>query len=104
MLPSAFVVLDRLPLTATGKIDRNRCLCREAKTSLSAEIRPLQTWNKNQKIWSKVLGVPTLHREDDFFVLGGHSLLATRSFPSCGNRSESSFRLQRYSRNRTVAP
>ena len=80
MLPSAFVVLDRLPLTANGKIDRNSLPLPRSEDIVERHEDPSASdvERKIKKIWSKVLGVPTPHREDDFFVLGGHSLLATQ--------------------------
>lgn len=80
MLPSAFVVLDRLPLTANGKIDRNSLPLPRSEDIVERHEDPSASdvEQKIKKIWSKVLGVPTPHREDDFFVLGGHSLLATQ--------------------------
>src|SRR5262249_44893660 len=80
MLPSAFVVLDRLPLTVNGKIDRNSLpLPRSEDIVDDRHVDPSASDVEKEikKIWSKVLGVPILHRGDDFFVLGGPSLLAT---------------------------
>ena len=80
MVPSAFVVLDRLPLTANGKIDRNALALPGMEEIVERHEDPpaSDVEQKIKKIWSKILGVPTPHREDDFFVLGGHSLLATQ--------------------------
>ena len=81
MLPSAIVVLDRLPLTANGKIDRNSLPLPRSEDIVDERHEDPSVSDVEQeikKIWSKVLGVPTPHRGDDFFVLGGHSLLATQ--------------------------
>ena len=81
MLPSAIVVLDRLPLTANGKIDRNSLPLPRSEDIVDERHEDPSVSDVEQeikKIWSKVLGVPTPHRRDDFFVLGGHSLLATQ--------------------------
>ena len=81
MIPSAFISLARLPLTATGKIDRR---------SLPAlgSVRPhldtsfvapaTVTEERLAGLWSDVLGVQQLGVCDNFFELGGHSLLAIR--------------------------
>jgi alpha-ketoglutarate-dependent taurine dioxygenase len=82
MIPSAIVPLERLPLTANGKIDRAALPSpdddpRHGEPSLSSTgLTPRE--ELIAAIWADVLGVTSVHRDDDFFVLGGHSLLATR--------------------------
>jgi acyl carrier protein len=77
MLPSAFVVLDELPLTANGKVDRRALpepdLRRpeETKTFVAPETELEQTI---AGIWGKVLEVETLGVHDSFFDLGGNSI------------------------------
>jgi amino acid adenylation domain-containing protein len=81
MVPAAFVTLAALPLTVTGKLDRQRLPApdpggdadgREFRPPHSAVERTLAT------IWSSVLNVPRVGLDDGFFDLGGHSLLATQ--------------------------
>ncbi|MZQ80588.1 amino acid adenylation domain-containing protein [Paenibacillus sp. 5J-6] len=80
MIPAAFVQLERLPLTTSGKIDR-KALPAPDKSSLStgvtyvAPVTPLQT--ELAGIWQDVLGVKQVGIHDNFFDLGGHSLKAT---------------------------
>ncbi|HEY2515808.1 MAG TPA: amino acid adenylation domain-containing protein, partial [Polyangiaceae bacterium] len=77
MVPSAFVSLERLPLTPSGKVDRNALPAPEYQAAAAAYV-PLETPNEElvAGIWSEVLGVPRVGAEDSFFELGGHSLLA----------------------------
>jgi len=81
MVPSEFVLCDTLPLTSSGKVDRNAL--------------PKPTWNRSQlevpfvaprtpveemvtAIWIEALGLERFGIKDNFFNLGGHSLLATK--------------------------
>jgi amino acid adenylation domain-containing protein len=78
MIPSAFVILESLPLTANGKVDR-RALKAPARTNDSnrfIEARN-QLEMKLVQIWSKILKIGKIGVQDNFFDLGGHSLLAT---------------------------
>ncbi|MFP5287740.1 MAG: condensation domain-containing protein, partial [Thermoanaerobaculia bacterium] len=80
MVPSAFVFLPALPLTAHGQVDR-RALSRiapaaEARTASAPPSTPVEV--AVAQIWSALLGVEGIGAEDDFFALGGHSLLAAR--------------------------
>src|SRR6185369_11080083 len=79
MTPQVLVKLERLPLTANGKVDR-RALPAVEQVREEMEIVAAQTPVEEVLvgIWSEVLGVP-VGVEDDFFELGGHSLLATQA-------------------------
>ncbi|MDZ8189167.1 MAG: amino acid adenylation domain-containing protein [Nostoc sp. ChiSLP02] len=80
MLPAAFVVLDVMPLTPNGKINRLALPIPDFNKLKSAEYTaPSDDLElKLTKIWENVLGVHPLGLNDNFFDVGGHSLLAIR--------------------------
>ncbi|MBW3571292.1 MAG: amino acid adenylation domain-containing protein, partial [Gemmatimonadetes bacterium] len=79
MVPAAFVVLDALPATASGKIDRGALPDPEWADAARPFVSPRTPVEAAvAHVWSAVLGVDAVGAEDDFFALGGHSLLATR--------------------------
>lgn len=79
MVPTRWVVLDRLPLQEHGKVDR-RALPEPTDDGPTGErvppVGPVERLVAD--VWRAVLGVPEVGVTDDFFDLGGHSLLATR--------------------------
>ena len=87
MVPSAFVCLDSLPLTANGKVDRAALPDPEqANSQREAQFVAPRTPVEGilAGIWAEVLGQgadggpPGVGVHDSFFALGGHSLLATQ--------------------------
>jgi amino acid adenylation domain-containing protein len=81
MVPAAFVVLDQMPLTSSGKINR-RALPKPDFDTLAHGREFRAPANSIQAvlagIWAEVLNVDRVSVDDDFFELGGHSLLATQ--------------------------
>jgi len=81
MIPSAFVFLDALPLTASGKVDR-RAL--PAPDVVRPDLQEAFVAPRSQSeemvagIWSNVLGLERIGVYDSFFELGGHSLLVVQ--------------------------
>jgi amino acid adenylation domain-containing protein/non-ribosomal peptide synthase protein (TIGR01720 family) len=78
MIPSAFVMLDALPLSSNGKVDRRRLPAPIFETQETAEDAPLQTEieAKLAEIWKQVLGLKVVGIHDNFFELGGDSILS----------------------------
>jgi amino acid adenylation domain-containing protein len=81
MVPAAFVLLDALPLTPHGKVDRHALPTPDGtRPELNKPfVAPRSPTEKLlAEIWAQVLGVEPIGVQDNFFDLGGHSLLATQ--------------------------
>jgi amino acid adenylation domain-containing protein len=87
MVPAHFVVLERLPLNANGKVDRHALPAPEAPratpTPPEAPVKmetPYRTTLEMtlQQLWQEVLERPEVGLEDDFFAIGGDSIVAMR--------------------------
>ncbi|MFI6739554.1 amino acid adenylation domain-containing protein [Nonomuraea sp. NPDC050451] len=82
MLPAHVQVVDELPLTDNGKIDRARL--RTLLPSTAGESAPGGEEPRDDlerrlaALWAQLLGLPRVYRDQDFFALGGDSLLVTR--------------------------
>ena len=78
MVPSAWVVLQAMPLTPSGKVDRRALPAPDLEASSAGRVPPRTPAEELVAgIWEHVLGVrPGVH--DNFFELGGHSLRATQ--------------------------
>ena len=81
VVPSAFVVLESLPLTANGKLDRRALPVPVALQAERGSVPPRDALETQLvAIWEKVLGLQPISITDNFFDLGGHSLMAVRIF------------------------
>ena len=85
MVPTAFVSLERFPLTANGKVDR-RALPRPELPAAAVgswgrspgAVAAGEMERRIAEIWAEVLGIGQVGLDDNFFDLGGHSLLLAR--------------------------
>jgi hypothetical protein len=90
MLPNAFVLLDRLPLTENGKLDRSRLPPPQALTDVEYQPPATPTEETVCRVWADLLGVARVGVSDNFFSLGGHSLLAVRVAARLGQELDQS--------------
>ena len=81
LVPAFVVVLDEMPVTPNGKVDRGALGRMELDTNSKATADRDRTPHEDivAGIWADVLGRDSCHVDDDFFELGGHSLLATQA-------------------------
>ncbi|WP_182882595.1 phosphopantetheine-binding protein, partial [Microbispora sp. H10949] len=79
LVPARIVVMDALPRTPNGKIDR-KALPEPTSVFGTGEVEPPGTEAQHlvAELFTGLLGRPVTNIHDDFFSLGGHSLLATR--------------------------
>ncbi|MET9211982.1 MULTISPECIES: non-ribosomal peptide synthase/polyketide synthase [unclassified Nocardia] len=77
MVPAAFVLLDALPVNASGKLDRKALPAPARVVVAYAEpVGPVE--QSVARVFGEVLGLDRVGRDDDFFALGGNSLVATQ--------------------------
>jgi amino acid adenylation domain-containing protein len=78
MIPSQIMVLEQLPLTANGKLDRRALPAPNTAAASDLEIPVTPTEEILASLWQGLLKIQSVGRSDNFFELGGHSLLATQ--------------------------
>ncbi|MCX4713014.1 amino acid adenylation domain-containing protein [Streptomyces griseus] len=77
LVPADFVVVDALPLTRNGKLDRRALLGMDIARP-TARAAATEAEKRICAIFAEVLGIERVTPDDDFFQLGGHSFLATK--------------------------
>ncbi|HEU0083076.1 MAG TPA: amino acid adenylation domain-containing protein, partial [Bradyrhizobium sp.] len=77
MIPAAFVVLDALPLTPSGKLDRNALPAPDQQPATAYTPPRTATEKLLAGLWAETFGLARVGIHDNFFELGGHSLLVT---------------------------
>jgi amino acid adenylation domain-containing protein len=86
MIPSVFVLMEKLPMTPNGKIDRKALpepeiiLKSENKNHSDILLQLSSTEEKLVDIWKEILNLNRVGTKDNFFELGGHSLIGVRMF------------------------
>jgi len=102
MVPSAFVIVESLPLTANGKLNRRALPAPglQAYAGREYEAPRGEVEQVLAGIWQELLGLPRVGRNDNFFELGGHSLLA----PQVLSRVETAFQMRLTLRDFFAAP
>jgi acyl carrier protein len=106
MVPSAFVVLKGLPLTANGKIDRRALPAPEAARADLADtfVAPSTPIEKMlADIWAELLGPEKVGIYDNLFDLGGHSLLITQLLAKVRDSFQKELPLRRFFEAPTIA-
>lgn len=104
MIPSAFMILETLPLSPSGKVNR-RALPTPDRNSLESDYIAPETSTQIvlAEIWSEVLQLPQVSVHDNFFDLGGHSLLATQLLGRINQIFSSEIPLQQLFMNPSIA-
>ncbi|MFD3702174.1 non-ribosomal peptide synthase/polyketide synthase [Nocardia sp. NPDC058658] len=78
MVPTVVMVIDAVPLTTGGKVDRSALPIPELRSSVPYRAPNTAEERKVAELFAGVLGLDRVGVDDSFFALGGHSLLATR--------------------------
>ena len=104
MLPSAFVSVDRLPLTHNGKVDRAALPAPDFEHQLKEAFVPPRTeWElRLAQLWRELLRVERVGVDDNFFALGGNSLMIVRLISQINQRHQLNLRVVELFRNPTV--
>ena len=106
MQPAAFVMLDKMPLTPNGKIDRHALPAPDTtRPEMDQAYEQPRTITEEQlaQIWSEVLRIEHLGVYDNFFDLGGNSLLATKMTARVRDRFQVELTLRNLFESPTIA-
>jgi acyl carrier protein len=103
MVPSAFVLLDTMPVTPSGKVARRQLPLPDYADTAAVYVAPRTPVEAAlTQIWAEVLNLPQVGIHDDFFDLGGHSLLATQLISRVRDALEVELPLKLIFRNSSV--
>jgi aspartate racemase len=104
MVPSEVVVLDQLPLTSTGKVDKKALPSIRPRLRTTRPAKP-RTLLEAQiaAVWAELLGCGAIGRDQSFLDLGGHSLSAVRMLLELGERIGREVPIDWLARDLTVA-
>ncbi len=106
MVPAHFVVLDAMPTTGSGKIDRKLLPAPDVRAGQDGRppVAPRNALERAiAEVWADVLGLPEVGVHDDFFLVGGHSLLAMRAAARLREATGGVVGVREMMRHRTVA-
>ncbi|WP_375466723.1 amino acid adenylation domain-containing protein [uncultured Nostoc sp.] len=105
MVPNAFVILESLPLTHNGKVDRRALPAPDLYSEISDKyIAPRTPVEETlAQMWSQMLGLKQVGIHDNFFELGGHSLLATQVVSRIRDRFKVQLPLPEFFKAATIA-
>ncbi len=105
LLPSRFVMIERLPVTPNGKVDYDALPALQAMVdregSVDEELSPQEA--VVAAAWEEVLGVSVRRKGDDFFTLGGHSLAVLRVLARLRNETGAELRARQFFEAPTIA-
>lgn len=105
MVPAAYVLIDELPLTLQGKLDRAALPAPPPQRNAGEhEVRPPRTASQRLlvEVWEELLEVTPIGIDDDFFELGGHSMLAVRMVSEVQQRTGQTLPLAALFRSPTI--
>ncbi len=102
MQPSACCVLEALPMTPTGKIDRRALPIPSSERSATRELPRTDTERLLAGVWEEVLGQPKIGATEDFLDLGGHSLLAVQILVRVEERTGTRLALSSFLENPSI--
>ena len=107
MIPVDFIMVDKIPLTPNGKLDR-KALSLAKTRAADPVVRPGDAGPGNHterivaEIWQELLGIDKVGINDDFFKLGGNSLLVIRLFSQLNRRFPQRVKVQDLFDHRTI--
>ncbi|GJM33280.1 MAG: non-ribosomal peptide synthetase [Saprospiraceae bacterium] len=105
MIPSVFVPLDELPLTANGKVNKKALPNPDDHISNTqtneAPQSPLE--EKLTEIWKELLGLEEIGVHDNFFEIGGHSLIAIRVVLAIRKKLDTELEIKTLFEHKTIA-